>query len=97
VNRVYGPVDHVGRGPWWTSHHGWYKAPPALGHGPFRALRTCRGRWEGRGRCRDSVLLLTRDWKAAGRLLDEEVRRRRLEFTGAVKEEKRRRVGGQTG
>jgi hypothetical protein len=35
-------VDHVGRGPWWTSHHGRYRAPRELGHGPFRALRTCR-------------------------------------------------------
>jgi hypothetical protein len=90
-------VDHVGRGPWWTIHHGWYRAPPELGHGPFRAPRTCHGRWEGRRRCRDSVLFLTGDWKATGRLLDEEVRRRRLEFAGAVKEERRRRVGGQNG
>jgi hypothetical protein len=52
---------------------------------------------KGRGPCRNSVLLLTSDGKATGRLLDEEVRWRRLEFTAAVKEERRRRVGGQNG
>jgi hypothetical protein len=52
---------------------------------------------KGRGRCRDSVLLLPGDGKATGRLLDEEVRRQRLEFTGAAKEERRSRVGGQNG
>jgi hypothetical protein len=37
-------VDHVGWGPWWTSHHGWYRAPPQLGHGSFQELGTCRDR-----------------------------------------------------
>jgi hypothetical protein len=87
--------------PWtmWGMVHGGpaTMASTELGHGPFWAPRTCRGRWEGRGQCRDSVLLLTGDWKVTGTLLNEEVRWRRLEFAGAVKEERRRRVGDQNG
>jgi hypothetical protein len=41
-------VDYVGCGPWWTSHHDRYRAPPGLSHGPFRAPRTCRDRGESK-------------------------------------------------
>jgi hypothetical protein len=48
------PMDHVGRGPRWTSHHGWYRAPPKLGHGPLRApgdYTDIMGGWRGGRGC----------------------------------------------
>jgi hypothetical protein len=35
VDTVHYSVDHRRCGPWWTNHHGWYRAPPELGHGPL--------------------------------------------------------------
>jgi hypothetical protein len=63
VNRVYGPVDPVELGPWWTGHHGWplelIRAWPwaALGAG---GLHQQHGKVEGR----------------SGILIDGEVQRR---------------------
>jgi hypothetical protein len=51
VNRVYGPVDPVELGPWWTGHHG---RPLELGHGPLWAPGDCTdsmGRWRGGRGC----------------------------------------------
>jgi hypothetical protein len=47
-------VDHVGHGPWWTSHHGRYRAPPEFGHGPLRAPGDCTVAWEGGGEAEDA-------------------------------------------